>query len=74
MGKTLVLFKKIRDIKGIFHARMGMIKNRNSKDLTEAEEIKKKWQVYTEKLYKDILMTGITTMVRSVTRARDYEV
>ena len=54
MGKTLVLFKKIRDIKGIFHARMGMIKNRNSKDLTEAEEIKKKWQVYTEKLYKDI--------------------
>ena len=74
MGKTLVLFNKIRDIKGIFHARMGMIKNRNSKDLTEAEEIKKKWQVYTEKLYKDILMTGITTMVRSVTRARDSEV
>ena len=52
MGKTILLFKKIGGMKGIFHAKMGMIKNRNSKDLTEAEEIKKKWQVYTEKLYK----------------------
>ena len=48
MGKTRDLFKKIEDIKGTFHARMGMIKNRNGKDLTEAEEIKKRWQEYTE--------------------------
>ena len=52
MKKTRDLFKKIVDIKGIFHARMDMIKDRNSKDLTEAEEIKKKWQEYTEELYK----------------------
>ena len=52
MGKTRDLFKKIGDIKGTFHARMGMIKNRNSKELTEAEEIKKRWQEYSEKLYK----------------------
>ena len=52
MGKTRVLFKKIRNMKGTFHARMGMIKDRNSKDLTEAEEIKKRWQEHTEKLYK----------------------
>ena len=51
MGKAIDLFKKIGDIKGTFHARMGMIKNRNSKELTEAEEIKKRWQEYTE-LYK----------------------
>ena len=48
MGKTSDLFKKIEGIKGIFHARMGMIKDRNSKDLTEAEEFKKWWQVYDE--------------------------
>ena len=52
MGKTRDLFKKIGDIKGIFHARMGMIKNRNRKDLKEAEEINKKWQEYTEELYQ----------------------
>ena len=52
MGKTRNFFKKIRDTKGIFHARMGTIKNRNSKELTEAEEIKKRWQEYTEELYK----------------------
>ena len=52
MGKTRDLFKKIGDIKGTFHARMGMIKNRNSKELTEAEEIKKRWQEYTEELCK----------------------
>ena len=46
------LFKKIGDIKGIFHARMGTIKNRNGKDITEAEEINKRWQEYTEELYK----------------------
>ena len=62
MGKTRDLFKKIRDTKGIFHAEMGSIKNRNGMDVTEAEGIKKRWQEYTEELYKKI-MTQITTMV-----------
>ena len=52
MGKTRALFKKIRDTKGIFHAKMGSVKNRNGRDLTEAEDIKKRWQEYTEELYK----------------------
>ena len=52
MGKTRDLFKKIGDSKGTFHARMSMIKDRNSKDLTEEEEAKKTWQEYTEELYK----------------------
>ena len=52
MGKTRDLFKKIRDTKGTFHARMGSIKHRNGMDLTEAEDIKKRWQEYTEELYK----------------------
>ena len=52
MGKTWDLFKKIRDTKGIFHAKMGSIKDRNGMDLTEAEDIKKTWQEYTEELYK----------------------
>ena len=52
MGKTRDLFKKIRDTKGTFHAKMGSIKDRNSMDLTEAEDIKKRWQEYTEELYK----------------------
>ena len=52
MGKTRDVFKKIEDIKGIFHARIGTIKDRNSKDLTETEDIKKRWQEYTEQLYK----------------------
>ena len=52
MGKTRDLFKKIRDTKGIFHAKMGSMKVRNGMDLTEAEDIKKKWQEYTEELYK----------------------
>ena len=52
MGKTRDLFKKIRDIKGTFHAKMGSRKDRNGKDLTEAEDIKKRWQEYTEELYK----------------------
>ena len=52
VGKTRDLFKIIGDIEGTFHARMGMIKDRNSKDLMEAEEIKKRWQEYTEELYK----------------------
>ena len=52
MGKTRVLFKNFRDTKGIFHAKMGSIKNRNDMDLTEVEDIKKRWQEYTEELYK----------------------
>ena len=52
MGKTRDLFKKIRDTKGTFHAKMGLIKDRNGMDLTKAEDIKKRWQKYTEELYK----------------------
>ena len=52
MGKITDLFKKIRDSKGSFHAKMGSIKGRNCMDLTEVEDIKKRWQEYTEKLYK----------------------
>ena len=52
MGKTRDLFKKIRDTKGTFHAKMGSIKDRNGMDITEAEDIKKRWQEYTEELYK----------------------
>ena len=52
LGKTKNPFKKIRDTKGIFHAKMGTIRDRNSRDLTEAGDIKKRWQEYTEKLYK----------------------
>ena len=65
MGKTRDLLMKIRDTKGTFHANMGSIKDRNSMDLTEAEDIKKTWQEYTEELYqkKKILMTQITQMV-----------
>ena len=63
MGKTRAPFKKIRDTKGTFHAKMGTIKYINGMVLTEAEEIKKRWQEYTEKLYKKILMTQIITMV-----------
>ena len=57
MGKTRDLFKKIRDTKGIFHAKLGTIKDRNCMDLTEAEDIKKRWHEYTEELYKKIFMT-----------------
>ena len=55
MGKTTDLFKKITDIKGTFHAKKGTIKDRNNKDLTEAEEIKNRWQGYIEELYKRYL-------------------
>ena len=67
MGKTWDLFKKIRDTKGTFHAKMGSIKDRNSKGLTEAEEMNKRWQEYTEELTKKIFMTQITMMVWSLT-------
>ena len=63
MEKTRDLFEKIRDTKGTFHAEMGTIKGRNGLDLTEAEDIKEKWQVYTEGLQKKIITTQITTMV-----------
>ena len=63
MGKTRDLFKKSRDTKGTFHAKMGLIKDRNGRDLTEAEDIKKRWQEYTEKLYKKIFTTQIIMMV-----------
>jgi len=63
MGKTRDIFKQIRDIKRTFHVRMGTIKDKNDKDLTEAEEIKKRWQEYTEEYIKKILMTWITTIL-----------
>ena len=63
MGKTRDLFKKIRDTKGTLHAKMGLLKDRNGTDLTEAEDIQKRWQEYTEELYKKIFTTQIITMV-----------
>ena len=67
MGKTREIFKKIRDTKGTFHAKMGSIKDRNDMDLSEAKDIKKRWQEYTEELYKKIFTTQIITMVGSLT-------
>ena len=67
MAKTRDLLKKIRATKGIFHAKMGSIKDRNGMDLTEAEDIKKRWREYTEELHKKIFMTRIITMVRPLT-------
>ena len=63
MGKTRDLFKKIRDTKGTFHAKMGSIKDRNSMDLTEAEDIKKRWKEYTEDCTKKIFTTHIIIMM-----------
>ena len=63
MGKTRDLFKKMRDTKGILNGKMGSIKDRNGMDLTEAEDIKKRWQEYTEELYKKIFVTQIIRMV-----------
>ena len=63
MGKTSNLFKKIRDSKGTFNSKMGTIKDRNGMDLTEAEDIKKRWQEYTVELYKKIFTTKIIMMV-----------
>ena len=67
MGKTRDVFKKIRDTKGTFHAKMGLIKDRNGMDLQEAEDIKKRWQEYTEDCAKKIFTTKIITMVWSLT-------
>ena len=66
-GKTRDLFKKIRDAKGTFHAKMGLIKDRNGMDLTEAEDIKKRWQKYTEEYTKKVYTTQIITMAWSLT-------
>ena len=63
MGRTRDLFKKIRDTKGTYHAKMGSITDRNGLDLTEAEDIKNMWQEYTEELYKKFITTQIITMV-----------
>ena len=63
MGKTRDLFKKIRDTKGTFHTKMGSIKDRNGMDLTEAEDIQKRWQEYKKNCTKKIFMTRIITMV-----------
>ena len=63
MGRTRDLFKNMRDTKGTFHAKMGTIKDRNGMDITEAKDIKKRWQEYTEELYKKIFKTQTTTMV-----------
>ena len=63
MGNTRDLFRKIRDTKRTFHAKMGSIKDRNGTDLTEAEDIKKRWQEYTEELYKKIFTTQIISIV-----------
>ena len=67
MGKTRDPFKKIRDTKGAFHAKMGTIKDRNGMGLTEAEDIKKRWEEYTEELYKKSVTTQIIMMVCSLT-------
>ena len=67
MGKIGELFKKIRDTKGTFHAKMGTIKDRNCMDVSEAEFIKKTWQEYTEEPHRKVLMTQITKMVWSLT-------
>ena len=63
LGKTRDLFKKIRDTKGTFHAKMGSIKDRNGRDLTESETIKERWQEYQKNYTKKIFMTQITMMV-----------
>ena len=63
MGKTRGIFRKIRDTKGTFHAKMGSIKGRNGRDITETADIKKRRQEYTKELYKKIFMTQIITMV-----------
>ena len=63
MGKTREIFKKIRDTKGTFHAKMSTVNDRNGMDLREAEEVKKRWQEFTEELYKKIFTTQIITMV-----------
>ena len=78
MGKTRDLFKKIRDTKGTFHAKMGSIQDRNGMDLTEAEDINKRWQEYTEELYKKDLHDphdhdGVVTHLEPDILERDFK-
>ena len=70
MGKTRDLFKKTRDIKGTLHPKMGTIKDRNGKNRTEVEDIKQRWQKYTENYTKKVLMTHITTTAWNSSRVR----
>ena len=70
MGKTRDLFRKTRDTKGTFHAKMGTLKHRNGMDLTEAEDIKKRWQEHTEELYKKNLHDPDNSIVRSLTQSQ----
>ena len=70
MGKTRDLFKKIGDIKGTLHPKMGTIKDRNGKNRTEVEDIKQRWQKYTENYTKKVLMTHITTTAWNSSRVR----
>ena len=71
-GEKIRDLTKIRTVKGNFHPKMGTIKDRNGKSLTEVEEIKKRWKEYTEELNKKILMTRITTMVWSLTLSQEF--
>ena len=68
MGKTRDLFKNIRDTKGTFHAKMGTIKDRNGMDLTEAEDIRKRWQEYTEDYIKNVLMTWMASLIAQMVK------
>ena len=70
MGKTRDFFKKIRDTQGTFHVKMNTTKDKNGKDLIEAEEIKKRWLEYKEELYKKVLMIQTTMMVWSLTQSQ----
>ena len=70
MGKTTDLSKKTRDTKGTFHAKIGLIKDGNGRDLTQAEDTKNRWQEYAEELYKKIFMTQIITMIWSFTKSQ----
>ena len=71
-GNIRDLVKKIRNIKGAFHTKIGTIKDKNGRDLVDTEEIKKRWKDYTEELYKNFLMNQITTMVWFITQSQTY--
>ena len=73
MGKTRDLFKKTRDTKGTFHAKMGSIKDRNCMDLTEAEDIKKRWQEYTEELWTEVCDTIQEAVIKTIPRKKMQE-
>ena len=73
MGKTRDLFKKIRDTKGTFHAKMGTIKDRNSLELTEAEDIKKRWQEYTEELWMEFYNIAQEMLIKTIPKKKKYK-